>query len=61
MDSGLEKRVRAIRDEAKLEAARRELEELKRRLRPVSLQAPAQAVSRETIVVRPEPVTASNG
>ena len=45
MDSGLEKRVRAIRDEAKLEAARRELDELKRRLRPAQLSsAPREVV-----------------
>jgi phage shock protein A len=45
MDSGLEKRVRAIRDEAKLEAARRELDELKRRLRPGQLgAAPSEVV-----------------
>jgi phage shock protein A len=61
MDAGLEQRVRAIRDEAKLDAARRELEELKRRLRPSpSLYAPVPV--REVVTVRPEPQTApSNG
>jgi phage shock protein A len=54
MDSGLEKRVRAIRDEAKLEAARRELDELKRRLRPTQLAA----TGREIVVEAP-PVTAA--
>ncbi|HTO54247.1 MAG TPA: PspA/IM30 family protein [Myxococcota bacterium] len=54
MDSGLEKRVRAIRDEAKLEAARRELEELKRRMRPSQLAA----TGREIVVEAP-PVTAA--
>lgn len=60
MDSGLEQRVRAIRDEAKLEAARRELDELKRRLRP-SLYVPAPV--REVVTVRPEPqpAGAANG
>ena len=57
MDSGLEKRVRAIRDEAKLEAARRELEELKRRLRPAG-QLPA--APREFVVDLP-PVNADAG
>jgi phage shock protein A len=56
MDSGLEKRVRAIRDEAKLEAARRELEELKRRLRPVAQLSPSP---REVIVELP-PVPAAS-
>jgi phage shock protein A len=56
MDSGLEQRVRAIRDEAKLEAARRELDELKRRLRP-ALYVPAPV--REVVTVRPEPQSAS--
>ncbi|HXZ85910.1 MAG TPA: PspA/IM30 family protein [Myxococcota bacterium] len=57
MDSGLEKRVRAIRDEARLEAARRELEELKRRLRPAGQLAPAP---REVVIETP-PVAASAG
>jgi len=56
MDSGLEKRVRAIRDEAKLEAARRELEELKRRLRPA---AQLSSAPREVIVELP-PVPAAS-
>jgi len=51
MDSGLEKRVRAIRDEAKLDAARRELEELKRRLRPAQIDGTARE-----IVVEASPV-----
>jgi len=55
MDSGLEKRVRAIRDEAKLDAARRELEELKRRLRPAGQLAPAP---REVVIEAP-PVAAA--
>ena len=50
MDSGLEKRVRAIRDEAKLEAARRELEELKRRLLP---SAQLTGSPREVVVEAP--------
>jgi len=57
MDAGLEKRVRAIRDEARLEAARRELEELKRRLRP-SGQLPA---SPREVVIETAPVAASAG
>jgi phage shock protein A len=58
MDSGLEQRVRAIRDEAKQDAARRELDELKRRLRPApSLYAPVPV--REIVTVRAEPQTAS--
>lgn len=56
MDSGLEKRVRAIRDEAKLEAARRELDELKRRMRPTAQLSPA---AREVIVEVP-PVPAAS-
>ncbi len=56
MDSGLEKRVRAIRDEAKLEAARRELEELKRRLRPAAQLPPAP---REVVIEVP-PVPAAS-
>jgi phage shock protein A len=56
MESGLEKRVRAIRDEAKLEAARRELDELKRRLRPA---AQLSAAPREVIVELP-PVPAAS-
>ena len=50
MDSGLEKRVRAIRDEAKVEAARRELEELKRRLRPEVLPSGRNVDVRETVI-----------
>jgi hypothetical protein len=58
MDSGLEQRVRAIRDEAKQDAARRELDELKRRLRPApSLYAPVPV--REIVTVRAETQTAS--
>jgi phage shock protein A len=60
MDSGLEARVRAIRDEAKLEAARRELDELKRRLRPAaSLYVPAPV--REVVTVRAEQPAGANG
>jgi len=55
MESGLEKRVRAIRDEAKLDAARRELDELKRRLRPA---AQLSGAPREVVVEAP-PVPAS--
>jgi hypothetical protein len=55
MDSGLEKRVRAIRDEARLEAARRELDELKRRLRPTQL-SPAP---REVVIETPPVQTAT--
>jgi phage shock protein A len=55
VDSGLEKRVRAIRDEAKLEAARRELEELKRRLRPAQLGT----APREVVIEAPSAQTAS--
>jgi phage shock protein A len=43
-DIGLEARVRAIREEAHQEAARRELDELKRQLRPVALPAASSAV-----------------
>ena len=57
MDAGLEKRVRAIRDEARLEAARRELEELKRRLRP---SGQLTASPRE-VVIETAPVAASAG
>ena len=59
MDSGLERRVRAIRDEAKLDAARRELDELKRRLKP-SLFVP-MAPMREVVTVRAEVPVAANG
>src|SRR5262245_38877166 len=61
MDSGLEKRVRAIRDEAKLEAARRELDELKRRLRP-GLEQGRAPLARETVIEQSAPqVSAANG
>ncbi len=40
-DEGLERRIKEIRDESRVEAARRELEELKRRLRPMEI--PIQA------------------
>ena len=56
VDSGLEKRVRAIRDEAKLEAARRELDELKRRLRPA---AQLSGVAREVVIEAPPVSVAS--
>jgi phage shock protein A len=60
MDSGLEQRVRAIRDEAKLDAARRELDELKRRLKP-SLFVPANSPPREIVIPRVEQPAAANG
>ena len=61
MDSGLEQRVRAIRDEAKHDAARRELDELKRRLKP-SLFVPAVPVpAREIVTVRADQPAAANG
>ena len=61
MDSGLEQRVRAIRDEAKQDAARRELDELKRRLKP-SLFVPVVMPAREIVTVRAEqPAAAANG
>ena len=61
MDSGLELRVRAIRDEAKQDAARRELDELKRRLKP-SLFVPVVMPAREIVTVRAEqPAAAANG
>ncbi|HKC50117.1 MAG TPA: PspA/IM30 family protein [Myxococcota bacterium] len=59
MDSGLEKRVRAIRDEARLEAARRELEELKRRLRPAAIQPGRSSVAQP--VIESVPAAVSNG
>src|SRR5262245_54236450 len=59
MDSGLEKRVRAIRDEAKLEAARRELDELKRRLRPEAIAAPKAPLARETVIDAKETVSSA--
>lgn len=37
VDEGLEQRIREIRDESRLHAARCELEEIKRRLRPVEI------------------------
>ena len=42
-DDGMRRRLRAIRDEARHEAARRELEELKQELRPRTL--PARSVA----------------
>lgn len=60
MDSGLEQRVRAIRDEAKLDAARRELDELKRRLKP-SLFVPTVSPPREIVIPRAEQPAAANG
>ncbi len=53
LDSGLERRVRAIRDEAKHDAARRELDELKRRLKP-SLFVPVASAPREIVIPRAE-------
>jgi len=44
-DGGLGARLRAIRDEAREEAARRELDELKRRLRPPLAAGPSRAVT----------------
>ena len=44
-DDGLESRVREIRHEVRSEAARRELQELKRRLRPEVLPMPARNVT----------------
>jgi hypothetical protein len=60
MDSGLEQRVRAIRDEAKHEAARRELDELKRRMKP-SLFVPVPVQAREIVIPRAEQPAAANG
>jgi len=60
MDSGLEQRVRAIRDEAKQDAARRELDELKRRLKP-SLFVPVVSPPREIVIPRAEQPVAANG
>jgi phage shock protein A len=60
MDSGLELRVRAIRDEAKQDAARRELDELKRRLKP-SLFVPAVSAPREIVIPRVEQPATANG
>ena len=60
MDSGLEQRVRAIRDEAKLDAARRELDELKRRLKP-SLFVPVVSPPREIVIPRAEQPATANG
>ena len=37
VDEGLDRRIREIRDESRVEAARRQLEELKRSLRPVEI------------------------
>jgi phage shock protein A len=48
-DDGLRDRLRAFRDEAREEAARRELDELKRQLRPGEL--PARAAEPEVIEV----------
>ncbi len=61
MDSGLEQRVRAIRDEAKQDAARRELDELKRRLKPSLFVPMVPAPAREIVTVRPEQPVAANG
>ncbi len=47
-DSGLQSRIRAIREEARTEAARQELEELKRRLRPVLSSGPENGATLET-------------
>ncbi len=45
-DGGLQKRMKEIRAEARLEGARRELDEMKRSLRPESLPAPEAEKSR---------------
>ena len=58
MDSGLEQRVRAIRDEAKLDAARRELDELKRRLSPVAF-VPGGTAAREIVIESAAPAAAA--
>ncbi|MCP4006803.1 MAG: hypothetical protein GY725_21695 [bacterium] len=48
-DDGLELRIREIREEAKTDAARLELEELKRRLRPGSLPSAGREITIETV------------
>jgi phage shock protein A len=57
-DYGLEARIRSIRQEASQEAARRELEELKRELRPLTLPAEA-ARAAERPAARAVPVASS--
>ena len=47
-DDGLERRIREIRDESRAEAARRELAEIKRRLRPVEIQIGAPTAGAAT-------------
>lgn len=55
-EEGLDGRIRQIRSDAQDEAARRELDELKRRLVPAAL---AQAAEREVeVFIPPSPVTA---
>lgn len=55
-DQGLQKRVRAIREEARTDAARRELQEIKRRLRPQVLPIPET----DAVLDRREPATAAS-
>jgi phage shock protein A len=52
LDEGVTKRIRAIRDEATHEAARRELDELKRELNPRPLPAHATPASAPATVLR---------
>lgn len=48
-DSGLEARIREIRRDTRAEAARRELDELKRRLRPAALAAESEVAARRAV------------
>lgn len=58
-DDGTRRRLRAIRDEARREAARRELEELKQSLRPRELSGAGAAA--EVVTSRAEPVPVAVG
>ena len=52
-DDGLRARVRALHEEARSEGARAELEELKRRLRPLPVSAPQPSVAAERTIEVP--------
>lgn len=59
---GLGERLRAIRDGARDEAAQRELDEIKRRLRPVlAADTPEAAKIRDAVVVNAEPPEGDRG
>jgi phage shock protein A len=54
-DTGLQTRIRQIRRDARDEAAQRELDELKRRLRPEAIEAPRSVTNGRAVEVETQP------